>query len=174
MEVLRLTLGTVKGSAMCSSFAAGKFAMRATAQSLAREFGPKGIHVVHAIIDGVIDIERTKHWTFEHEDAKIKPESVSCFSGSENRVRNLSVDADLTHRLPTHIGIFILSIALVSPMRSTSDLMSRSGRWCLLTTGFTRTCTDTTTLWKKQATPIQFVYFYLAQILPTCQTFRQL
>jgi NAD(P)-dependent dehydrogenase (short-subunit alcohol dehydrogenase family) len=83
----RLTLGTVKGSAMCSSFAAGKFAMRATAQSLAREFGPKGIHVVHAIIDGVIDIERTKHWTFEHEDAKIKPESVSDLSGSENRGR---------------------------------------------------------------------------------------
>lgn len=62
---------------MCSSFAAGKFAMRATAQSLAREFGPKGIHVVHAIIDGVIDIERTKEWKFEFEDAKIKPESVS-------------------------------------------------------------------------------------------------
>ena len=68
---------TVKGSAMCSSFATGKFAMRALAQSLAREFGPKGVHVVHAIIDGVIDIERTKEWKFEHEDAKIKPDSVS-------------------------------------------------------------------------------------------------
>ena len=51
--------------------------MRALAQSLAREFGPKGVHVVHAIIDGVIDIERTKDWKFEHEDAKIKPEAVS-------------------------------------------------------------------------------------------------
>ena len=51
--------------------------MRALAQSLAREFGPKGIHVNHAIIDGVIDIERTKDWKFEHEDAKIKPEAVS-------------------------------------------------------------------------------------------------
>ena len=67
----------VKGSAMCSSFATGKFAMRALAQSLAREFGPEGVHVVHAIIDGVIDIERTKDWKFEHEDAKIKPEAVS-------------------------------------------------------------------------------------------------
>lgn len=28
--------------------------MRALAQSLAREFGPKGVHTVHAIIDGVI------------------------------------------------------------------------------------------------------------------------
>ena len=67
----------MKGSALCSSFATGKFAMRALAQSLAREFGPKGIHVNHAIIDGVIDIERTKDWKFEHEDAKIKPEAVS-------------------------------------------------------------------------------------------------
>lgn len=66
----------MKGSAGCASFAAGKFAMRALAQSLAREFGPKGLHVVHAIIDGVIDIERTKHYKFDAEDAKIKPEAV--------------------------------------------------------------------------------------------------
>ncbi len=51
--------------------------MRALSQSLAREFGPKGIHVVHAVIDGVIDIERTKDYKFDHPDAKIKPEAVS-------------------------------------------------------------------------------------------------
>ncbi|RMZ82361.1 hypothetical protein DV737_g2103, partial [Chaetothyriales sp. CBS 132003] len=67
----------LRGSAFLSSFASGKFALRALAQSLAREFGPKGIHVAHAIIDGVIDIERTKHWKFEHEDAKIKPEAIA-------------------------------------------------------------------------------------------------
>jgi len=67
----------MKGSALCSAFATGKFAMRALAQSLAREFGPKGVHVNHAIIDGVIDIERTKEWKFEHEDAKIKPEAIA-------------------------------------------------------------------------------------------------
>lgn len=67
----------MKGSAHCASFATGKFAMRALAQSLAREFGPKDIHVTHAIIDGVIDIERTKDWKFPHPDAKIKPEAVS-------------------------------------------------------------------------------------------------
>lgn len=48
----------MKGSAQCSSFATGKFAMRALAQSLAREFGPKGVHTVHAIIDGVIGESR--------------------------------------------------------------------------------------------------------------------
>ena len=50
--------------------------MRALAQSLAREFGPKGVHVAHAIIDGVIDIERTKEWQFDHPDAKISPHAV--------------------------------------------------------------------------------------------------
>lgn len=67
----------MKGSAQCSSFATGKFAMRALAQSLAREFGPKGVHVNHAIIDGVIDIERTSHFKFDHPEAKIKPEAIA-------------------------------------------------------------------------------------------------
>ncbi|OOF90006.1 hypothetical protein ASPCADRAFT_212311, partial [Aspergillus carbonarius ITEM 5010] len=64
---------SLKGSANFASFAAGKFALRALAQSLAREFGPKGIHVSHVIIDGVIDIPRTKGWVFEKEDAKLDP-----------------------------------------------------------------------------------------------------
>lgn len=66
----------MKGSALCASFSTGKFAIRSLAQSLAREFGPKGIHVVHAIIDGVIDAENTKDWLLDHPDAKIKPEAV--------------------------------------------------------------------------------------------------
>jgi NAD(P)-dependent dehydrogenase (short-subunit alcohol dehydrogenase family) len=41
-----------------TAFAAAKAAVRALAQGMAREFGPQGIHVVHAIIDGVIDGER--------------------------------------------------------------------------------------------------------------------
>ena len=67
----------MKGSALCASFSTGKFAMRSLSQSLAREFGPKNIHVTHAIIDGVIDIERTKDYKFDAPDAKIKPEAVS-------------------------------------------------------------------------------------------------
>ena len=51
--------------------------MRALAQSLAREFGPKGVHVSHAIIDGVIDIPATKDWTFDAPDAKISADAVS-------------------------------------------------------------------------------------------------
>jgi NAD(P)-dependent dehydrogenase (short-subunit alcohol dehydrogenase family) len=46
---------SVKGYAKSSAFATGKFALRALAQCNAREFGPKGIHVFHVIIDGGID-----------------------------------------------------------------------------------------------------------------------
>ena len=46
---------SVKGYAKSSAFATGKFALRALAQCNAREFGPKGIHVIHVIIDGGID-----------------------------------------------------------------------------------------------------------------------
>ena len=66
----------MKGSAQLASFASGKFAMRAVAQSLARELGPQGIHVVHAIIDGVIDIEKSKAYLADQPDAKISPEAV--------------------------------------------------------------------------------------------------
>lgn len=53
---------SVKSNALMASFATGKWALRALSQSLAREFGPQGVHVSHAIIDGVIDIPRTKEW----------------------------------------------------------------------------------------------------------------
>jgi NAD(P)-dependent dehydrogenase (short-subunit alcohol dehydrogenase family) len=43
---------SVKGFALSSSFAMGKFALRGLAQSAARELGPLGIHVAHFVIDG--------------------------------------------------------------------------------------------------------------------------
>lgn len=45
---------SVKGYAESATFAMGKFALRGLAQSLARELGPKGLHVAHVIIDGAI------------------------------------------------------------------------------------------------------------------------
>lgn len=42
----------IKGFALSAPFAMGKFALRGLAQSAAREFGPKGIHVAHFVIDG--------------------------------------------------------------------------------------------------------------------------
>ena len=46
---------SLRGSANFAAFAGAKHALRALAQSMARELAPHGIHVVHAVIDGVID-----------------------------------------------------------------------------------------------------------------------
>lgn len=49
-----------RGGAGFSSFAVSKFGQRALAQSIAREYGSKGVHVAHVNIDGVIESERSK------------------------------------------------------------------------------------------------------------------
>lgn len=45
----------LRGGARFAGLAVGKFGLRALAQSLARELGPRGIHVAHVVIDGQID-----------------------------------------------------------------------------------------------------------------------
>jgi NAD(P)-dependent dehydrogenase (short-subunit alcohol dehydrogenase family) len=49
--------GSVRGSAGFAAFAVPKFGLRALAQSMARELGPRGVHVAHVIIDGMIEQE---------------------------------------------------------------------------------------------------------------------
>jgi NAD(P)-dependent dehydrogenase (short-subunit alcohol dehydrogenase family) len=50
--------GSLRGKANFAPFAAAKAALRATSQSIAREFGPQGVHVGHVVIDGGIEGER--------------------------------------------------------------------------------------------------------------------
>jgi len=50
--------GSLRGKAMFGGFAQAKAALRALAQSAAREFGPQGIHVAHVVVDGAIDGDR--------------------------------------------------------------------------------------------------------------------
>jgi NAD(P)-dependent dehydrogenase (short-subunit alcohol dehydrogenase family) len=58
-----------RGGKGFAAFASGKFALRALAQSMARELGPEGIHVAHINIDGMIG---------ESEDgAKLDPEDIA-------------------------------------------------------------------------------------------------
>lgn len=45
---------SLRGGARFSGLAVGKFGLRALAQSLARELGPKGVHVAHVVVDGQI------------------------------------------------------------------------------------------------------------------------
>ncbi|MBU2532870.1 MAG: SDR family oxidoreductase [Alphaproteobacteria bacterium] len=51
---------SVRGGAGFSAFSGGKHALRALAQSMARELGPAGIHVAHVVIDGGIDTAFTR------------------------------------------------------------------------------------------------------------------
>jgi NAD(P)-dependent dehydrogenase (short-subunit alcohol dehydrogenase family) len=48
-----------RASAGFAALAMSKFALRALAQSLAREYAPKGIHVAHVVVDGLIDEPQT-------------------------------------------------------------------------------------------------------------------
>lgn len=65
-----------------TAFSAGKSALRALAQGMAREFGPQGIHVIHAVIDGVIDGDRARTQFPEFvaakgEDGLLDPEAIA-------------------------------------------------------------------------------------------------
>ena len=46
---------SLRGAANFAAFAGAKHALRALAQSMARELGPLNVHVAHVIIDGAID-----------------------------------------------------------------------------------------------------------------------
>ncbi|MBW2244694.1 MAG: SDR family oxidoreductase [Deltaproteobacteria bacterium] len=51
---------SLRGRSGMAGFAGAKAALRALAQSMARELGPRGIHVAHTIIDGAIDMPWTR------------------------------------------------------------------------------------------------------------------
>ena len=55
-----------------TGFASAKAGLRALAQGMAREFSPQGIHVIHTIIDGVIDGERARNQFPDYVKAKGK------------------------------------------------------------------------------------------------------
>jgi NAD(P)-dependent dehydrogenase (short-subunit alcohol dehydrogenase family) len=50
----------LRGGAGFANLAVPKFGLRALAQSMAREFGPQGLHVAQVVIDGIIDAERSR------------------------------------------------------------------------------------------------------------------
>jgi NAD(P)-dependent dehydrogenase (short-subunit alcohol dehydrogenase family) len=61
---------STKASANFAAFAAGKHGLRAVAQSMAKELGPKGIHVAHVIVDGVINVQRSREMIPDRTEAK--------------------------------------------------------------------------------------------------------
>jgi NAD(P)-dependent dehydrogenase (short-subunit alcohol dehydrogenase family) len=71
-----------RGAPGFSAFAGAKHSLRALAQSMARELGPKGVHVAHIVVDGAIDgvFARENIPDFEGRYARdeiLKPEEIA-------------------------------------------------------------------------------------------------
>jgi len=60
---------SMKGYANSAGFAVAKFGLRALAESMARELGPKGLHVAHFVIDGGIGRDEG--------DARLDPDAIA-------------------------------------------------------------------------------------------------
>jgi NAD(P)-dependent dehydrogenase (short-subunit alcohol dehydrogenase family) len=73
---------SIRGREGFSAFSGAKFALRALAQSMARELGPQGVHVAHTIIDGAIDTEWiAKNFPQRHalkdQDGLLNPDHIA-------------------------------------------------------------------------------------------------
>jgi short-subunit dehydrogenase len=73
---------SMRGSANFAAFAGAKHALRALAQSMARELGPRGIHVGHVVVDGGIDTEfiRTQfpeRYQLKERDGILDPDHIA-------------------------------------------------------------------------------------------------
>jgi NAD(P)-dependent dehydrogenase (short-subunit alcohol dehydrogenase family) len=73
---------SLRGAANFGAFAGAKHALRALAQSLARELGPHNIHVAHAVIDGAIDTAFIREnfperYALKDRDGILNPEHIA-------------------------------------------------------------------------------------------------
>ncbi|MBG12668.1 MAG: short-chain dehydrogenase [Alcanivorax sp.] len=73
---------SLRGGRGFSAFAGAKFALRALAQSMARELGPEGIHVAHPVIDGAIDTAFIRdnfpeRYALKDRDGILNPEHIA-------------------------------------------------------------------------------------------------
>jgi NAD(P)-dependent dehydrogenase (short-subunit alcohol dehydrogenase family) len=73
---------SLRGREGFAAFAGAKHALRALAQSMARELGPKGIHVAQIIVDGAIDTEFIREnfpqrYALKERDGIVDPEAIA-------------------------------------------------------------------------------------------------
>ena len=73
---------SLRGRDGFAAFAGAKHALRALAQSMARELGPKGIHVAHPVIDGAIDTPWIREnfperYALKEKDGILNPDSIA-------------------------------------------------------------------------------------------------
>ena len=73
---------SLRGREGFAAFAGAKHALRALAQSMARELWPQGIHVAHPIVDGAIDTEFIRsnfpdRYATKAQDGIVSPDSIA-------------------------------------------------------------------------------------------------
>jgi NAD(P)-dependent dehydrogenase (short-subunit alcohol dehydrogenase family) len=73
---------SIRGMKGFAAFSGGKHGLRALAQSMARELGPKNIHVAHIVIDGAIDTEFIRdrfpeRYALKEVDGILNPEHIA-------------------------------------------------------------------------------------------------
>src|SRR5512134_2815113 len=73
---------SLRGAASFAAFAGAKHALRALAQSMARELGPKNIHVAHLVVDGAIDTAFIKdnfpeRYALKERDGILDPDAIA-------------------------------------------------------------------------------------------------
>ncbi len=73
---------SLRGASGFAAFAGAKHALRALAQSMARELGPRGIHVAHVVVDGAIDTEFIREnfperYALKSEDGILNPDHIA-------------------------------------------------------------------------------------------------
>ncbi len=73
---------SLRGGKGFAAFAGAKHALRALAQSMARELGPEGIHVAHVVVDGAIDTPFIRdnfpeRYKLKEQDGILDPEAIA-------------------------------------------------------------------------------------------------
>ncbi|MGO4327144.1 SDR family oxidoreductase [Cupriavidus sp. 2TAF22] len=73
---------SLRGRAGYAAFSGAKHALRALAQSMAKELGPKGVHVAHLIIDGAIDTEFIREsfperYALKEQEGIVNPDHIA-------------------------------------------------------------------------------------------------
>ncbi len=73
---------SLRGGANFAAFSGAKMALRALAQSMARELGPRGIHVAHVVVDGAIDTAFIRdnfpeRYALKDQDGIVNPEHIA-------------------------------------------------------------------------------------------------
>jgi NAD(P)-dependent dehydrogenase (short-subunit alcohol dehydrogenase family) len=73
---------SLRGGANFAAFSGAKMALRALAQSMARELGPRGIHVAHVVVDGAIDTDFIRsnfpeRYAMKDQDGILNPDHIA-------------------------------------------------------------------------------------------------